>query len=99
MLFKGSGVRLSMIKIFQKCALEVGNIMDRFYFVIMMSVRLGLGGGGEGGGGCTLIFSFIRQYVGSGPACTVYPNKYQEFQAPQKIFEILAIPKISTKFP
>ena len=100
MLFKGSGV-LSMIKIFQKCALEVGNMMDRFYFVIMMSVRLGLGGGGGvgGGGELTLIFSFIRQYVGSGPACTVYPNKYQEFQAPQKIFEILAIPKISTNFP
>ena len=47
MLFKGSGV-LSMIKIFQKWATEVENIMDRFYFVIMMSVRLGVGGGGGG---------------------------------------------------
>ena len=35
-------------------------------------------GGGEGG---TLIFS---AYVGSDPASTVHPKKYQEFQAPQK---------------
>ena len=60
MLFKGSGV-LSMIKIFQKCALEVGNIMDRFYFDIMMSVRLGLGGGGGGGRG--VVLSFFPSYV------------------------------------
>ena len=33
----------------------------------------------------TLIFS---SYVGSGLAFTVYHQKYQEFQAPQKIFEI-----------
>ena len=31
--------------------------------------------------------------LGSGPASTVHPKKYQEFQAPQKIFEILAPPK------
>ena len=43
-----------------------------------------------GGGGGTLIFS---AYVGSDPASTVHPKKYQEFQAPQKIFEILATPK------
>ena len=34
-----------------------------------------------GGGGGTLIFS---AYVGSDPASTVHPKKYQEFQAPQK---------------
>ena len=83
MLFKGSGV-LSMIKIFQKWATEVENIMDRFYFVIMMSVRLGVGGGGGGKGGSTLIFSFIRQYVGSGPACTVYPKNIRNFKHPKK---------------
>ena len=44
------------------------------------------GGGREG----TLIFS---AYVGSDPASAVHPKKYQEFQAPQKIFEILATPK------
>ena len=33
-----------------------------------------------GGGGGTLIFS---AYVGSDPASTVHPKKYQEFQAPQ----------------
>ena len=38
-------------------------------------------GGGGGGGGGTLIFS---AYVGSGPASTVHPKKYQEFQAPPK---------------
>ena len=42
------------------------------------------------GGGGTLIFS---AYLGSDPASTVHPKKYQEFQAPQKIFEILATPK------
>ena len=47
------------------------------------------GGGAEG----TLIFS---SNVGSGPASTVHPpKKYQEFQAPQKIFEILATQKIT----
>ena len=35
--------------------------------------------------GGTLIFS--------GPASTVHPQKYQEFQAPQKIFEYLATQK------
>ena len=30
---------------------------------------------------CTLIFS---SYVGSGPASTFHPQKYQEFQAPKK---------------
>ena len=34
-----------------------------------------------GGGGGTLIFS---SYVGSRPASTVHPQKYQEFQAPPK---------------
>ena len=42
--------------------------------------------------GGTLIFS---SYLGLGPASTVHPKKYQEFQVPQKIFEILATPKIS----
>ena len=40
----------------------------------------------------TLIF---YSYVGSGPASTVQLKKYQEFQAPQKIFECLA----TQKFP
>ena len=43
--------------------------------------------------GGTLIFS---AYVGSDPASTVHPKKYQEFQAPKKIFEILATKK---KYP
>ena len=43
-----------------------------------------------GGGG----LSFFSSYVGSGPAPTLHPQKYQEFQAPQKIFEILAAQKI-----
>ena len=43
-------------------------------------------------GGGTLIFS---AYVGSDPASTVHPKKYQEFQAPKKIFEILVTKKIS----
>ena len=43
--------------------------------------------------GGTLNFS---AYVGSGPASTLYPpKKNQEFQAPQKIFEILATQKKS----
>ena len=37
-------------------------------------------GGGMGG---TPIFS---PYVGLGPASTVYPQKYQEYQAPKKYF-------------
>ena len=46
---------------------------------------------GGGGGGGTFIFS---SNVGSDPASTVHPpKKYQEFQAPQKIFEILATQK------
>ena len=40
--------------------------------------------------GGTLIFS---TYVGSDPASTVHPKIYQEFQAPPKIFEILATQK------
>ena len=40
--------------------------------------------------GGTLIYS---SYVGSGPASTVHPKKYQEFQAPPKNIEILATPK------
>ena len=38
-------------------------------------------GGGGGGYSHTLIFS---SYVGFGPASTVHPKKYQEFQAHQK---------------
>ena len=41
-----------------------------------------------GGGGGTLIFSAYE-------ASTIHPKKYQEFQAPKKIFEILATPKKS----
>ena len=41
-------------------------------------------GGGEG------VLNFFSVYVGSDPASTVHTQKYQEFQAPQKIFEILA---------
>ena len=51
-----------------------------------------LPGGGGGGGGGTLIFS---AYVGSDPVSTVHSKKYQEFQAPQNIFEILATQNIS----
>ena len=40
--------------------------------------------------GGTLIFS---TYAGSEPASTVHPKTNQEFQAPQKIFEILATQK------
>ena len=36
---------------------------------------------------------FFSVYVGSGPASTVHPKKYQEFRAPQKMFEILGTPK------
>ena len=43
-----------------------------------------------GGGGGTL---FFFAYVGSDPASTVHPQKYQKFQAPQKKFEIFATPK------
>ena len=38
---------------------------------------------------------FFSVYVGSDPASIVHPKKYQELQAPQKIFEILATQKIS----
>ena len=37
--------------------------------------------------------SHFSSYVGSGPASTVHPQKYKLFQAPQKIFEILAAPQ------
>ena len=40
-------------------------------------------------GGGTLVFSL---YVGSAQHLPFTPKKYQEFQAPQKIFEILATP-------
>ena len=49
--------------------------------------------GGGGGGGGTLIFSsyhgrvyctiHLCSYVGSGPASTIHPQKYQVFQASQ----------------
>ena len=45
------------------------------------------------GGGGTLIFS---AYVGSDPASTIHPKKYQEFQAPQKNIWNLSNPK---KYP
>ena len=38
---------------------------------------------------------FPHAYVGSGQASALHPKKYQEFQAPQKIFIILATPKSS----
>ena len=44
------------------------------------------------GGGGTLIFFRIRRL---GPSIYHSPKKYQEFQALQKIFGILATPKIS----
>ena len=44
---------------------------------------------GWGGGGVTLIFS---SYAWSGLASTLH-QKNQEFQVPQKIFEILATPQ------
>ena len=39
--------------------------------------------------GATLSFS---SYVGSGPASIFHSKRYQEFQEPQKIFEILPTP-------
>ena len=50
---------------------------------LMIVMRQSWGGGGGGGGGYshTLIFS---SYVGSGPASTVHPKKYQEFQTHKK---------------
>ena len=39
---------------------------------------IGLNWGGWGGG-----YSHFSSHVGSGPASTVHPKKYQEFQAPQ----------------
>ena len=45
------------------------------------------------GGRCGVLYFF--SYVGSGPASTFTQKiNFQEFQAPQKIFEILAAPKI-----
>ena len=49
--------------------------------------------GGGGGGGGTLIFS---AYVGSDPASTVHPKKYQKFEALQKNIWIFCNPK---KYP
>ena len=46
-----------------------------------LNFRQALPPGVGGGGGSTLIFS---AYVGSDPASTVHPKKYQELQAPQK---------------
>ena len=40
------------------------------------------------------VLSFFSLYIGLGPATTVHPQKYKEFQAHQKIFEILATQKI-----
>ena len=40
----------------------------------------------KGRGGGTLVLS---SYVDSGPVSTVHPQKYQEFQAPPKIYPIL----------
>ena len=45
------------------------------------------------GGGGTLIFS---AYVGSDPASTIHPKKYQEFQTPQKNIWNFSNPK---KYP
>ena len=58
------------------CALVVASV----YFVLLCRDLTREGGG-------TLICS---AYVGSDPASALHPKKYQEFQAPQKIFEILA---------
>ena len=54
-------------------------------FHIQMGLSVEITPHGDPGGGATLICS---SYVGSGPASTVHPNKYQELQAPQKIFFI-----------
>ena len=51
--------------------------------------RSGLSTPGGGGWG----YSQFSSYVGLGSTSTVHPKKYQEIQAPQKIFEILATPK------
>ena len=49
----------------------------------------------RGGGG---VLWYFYAYVGSGPASALHPKKYQEFQAPQKIFEILATKKNTPPF-
>ena len=51
------------------------------YLMAVSKDRFEAQGGGGGGGRGTLIFS---AYVGSDPASTVHPKKYQEFQAPEK---------------
>ena len=42
------------------------------------------------------LFQGVLSFFGSGLASSVHPKKYQEFQAPKKIFEILATPKNTT---
>ena len=61
-------------------------------FWILMSVFMGEDAWDKppGGGGGTLFFFFIRRL---GPSIYLHPQKYQEFQAPQKIFGIFANPK------
>ena len=55
------------------------NPISHFYAKISaLRERVSAGGGG-GGGGEGVTFS---SYVGSGPASTTHPKKYQEFQAP-----------------
>ena len=48
------------------------------------------GGGGGGGGG---VLSFFLHTLARAQHLSFIPKKYQEFQAPPKIFEILATPK------
>ena len=57
----------------------------QFYNVKKIWILLPIEGG-------TLILS---SYVGSGPASTIHPKKYKEFQHLKKIFEILETQKVS----
>ena len=52
-----------------------GSMIGGIYFKFDFDIYPQWGGGG------TLIFS---AYVGSDPASTVHPKKYQQFRAPQK---------------
>ena len=48
--------------------------------VFLHPVGIGPSGGWGGGG----VLSIFLHYVGSDPASTLHPKKYQEFQAPKK---------------
>ena len=78
-----SGVKLAVaITAAQNCQVSSNIAANLTIFADATATQLPKGG--------TLIFT---AYVGSDPASTVHPKKYQEFQAPQKIFGILVTQK------